>query len=149
MTLRVLVAALVGLVPTVQSQQPTIVTGRITDSSNTVVPGVAVVFRAIAIAPPVVLVTDEAGRFRASVRASDTYRVIATLAGFKPVIRDELKVADATELNLTFELAGSCECRESPASRLGQWIDWPCDRPRRQPASVCVDHSSSGRRPRR
>jgi hypothetical protein len=90
----VLVALVVAGYPTVLRAQTTSasVSGSIQDSSGGVLPGVTVTMTSTTQGNALTAVTDEGGRFVFPIVRPDTYKLQATLAGFKTMERTNLVV---------------------------------------------------------
>lgn len=67
-------------------------TGRVSDASGAALPGVTVTIASDRIAQPVVLITDEVGRYNSPLLPAGTYAVSFELAGFEPRSREGIEV---------------------------------------------------------
>src|SRR5437870_3380960 len=86
------------------------VTGRVTDSSGGVLPGVTVTVTNVETRVPSVVVTDSKGYYQVLHLNSGTYTVEAKLEGFKPVERKGITVHVGDALKIDFALQpGSME----------------------------------------
>jgi hypothetical protein len=93
-----------------QESQGTIL-GRITDSSNLVVPGADVQITNVATTVTVQTVSNGAGNYSAPFLTPGTYRITVKKAGFKNVVRDGvvLNLNDRIEINVPLELGATTE----------------------------------------
>src|SRR4051812_44570042 len=84
-----------------QESQGTIL-GRITDSSNLVVPGASVQITNVATTVAVQTVSNGAGNYSAPFLTPGTYRITVKKPGFKNVVRDGvvLNLNDRLEINV-------------------------------------------------
>jgi hypothetical protein len=90
------IALFVTLAATTAAQglQPR-VTGRVTDGSGAALPGVTVTVASDRVSAPVVLITDEVGRFTSPPLPTGTYAVSFELGGFEPQMRDRVVLREA------------------------------------------------------
>ena len=93
-----------------QESQGTIL-GRITDSSNLVVPGASVQITNVATTVAVQTVSNGAGNYSAPFLTPGTYRITVKKPGFKNVVRDGvvLNLNDRLEINVPLELGATSE----------------------------------------
>ena len=89
------IALFVTLAATTAAQglQPR-VTGRVTDGSGAALPGVTVTIASDRGSVPVVLITDEVGRYTSPPLAPGTYAVSFQLGGFEPYTREHVMLRD-------------------------------------------------------
>jgi carboxypeptidase family protein len=100
-----LAIGMIVALPVVGYAQDSIMTGTVTDSSGSVVPGVTVTATNIESGNTFVAVSDERGNFRLAVRIGN-YRITAELAGFTTVNRSlQILVGQTTVVN--FQMAPS------------------------------------------
>lgn len=85
------------------------ITGRITDPSGAVMPGVSVVVTNTAMGTKATSKTSQDGYYQAALLMPGIYQVEAVAPGFKKIVRDgiEVRVADRLEINLTLEIGAS------------------------------------------
>jgi hypothetical protein len=85
------------------------ITGRVTDPSGAVVPGVSITVTNTAMGIRSSLKTNQDGYYQASLLNPGVYQIEASLTGFKKAVRDrvEVRVADRLEINLTLEIGAS------------------------------------------
>src|ERR1051326_4843770 len=85
--------------------------GRISDSSDAVIPGVSVTLKSPAIQGEQTAVTDEAGNYRFILLPPGTYSLKYDLPGFKTLIRDQVivSVGKTTTINASLEVATASE----------------------------------------
>jgi hypothetical protein len=76
-----------------QGLQPR-VTGRVTDGSGAALPGVTVTIASDRVGAPVVLITDEVGRYTSPPLPVGTYAVSFELGGFEPHTRERIMLRD-------------------------------------------------------
>ena len=88
--------------------------GTVTDSSGGVIPGAKVQVQNTGTAVTMELVTDQSGNFTAPLLPVGTYKVTATMAGFKAHVQDNISLSAYDRVNLSISL--------SPGSRL-RWLD--------------------------
>ena len=95
---RLLVAAVVVLLPTLASAQSSAIAGEVKDTSGAVLPGVTVEVTSPALIERVrTAVTDDAGRYSVIQLVSGVYTVTFTLPGFSTVRRENIELtADFT-----------------------------------------------------
>jgi hypothetical protein len=79
-------------------------TGRVTDVSGGALPGVTVTIAADRIGQPVVLITDEIGRYNSPALPAGVYAVSFELSGFEPRIRERVELRDGEVVVLDREL---------------------------------------------
>jgi hypothetical protein len=79
-------------------------TGRVSDGSGGALPGVTVTIASDRLMTPVVLITDEIGRYTSPMLPAGTYAVSFELAGFEPQMRERLELADGQLIVLDREL---------------------------------------------
>jgi hypothetical protein len=131
-----LVVALLALVPhaTWAQEARGTITGRVLDTSKSVVPGATVNITNVAMNTTVTLTTNEVGFFQAPYLIPGTYRITAELTGFKRHVREnvELRIGDVLDLDLTLDVGGATEAvtvtaettlLETSSASLGQVVD--------------------------
>ena len=93
--IRVCMLSVLTLLPTIVAAQGTTgsISGTITDSQKSVIPGVSVLVTQVETGAQRNQVSDEHGRYRVLDLPPGTYRVQAELSGFQTVVRSELVVA--------------------------------------------------------
>lgn len=89
---------------TAEAQFRASIQGTVIDESGGAVPGATVVATNLATGVPTETVTGEAGFYRVSALAPGTYKVTATLAGFKEALVENLLVAAEEARGLDFRL---------------------------------------------
>jgi hypothetical protein len=107
-TIRLLLLAAGVLIAAPAAAQTTgDMSGRVTDSSGAVLPGVVVTATNVALQVPQTAVTSESGAFRFAQLALGTYRVQFELAGFKTLVLDDIRVqlGQNTELQPKLEIS--------------------------------------------
>jgi len=108
--------------------------GRVTDSSNAVVPGVEVRATNVATGVTASGVANEGGSYNIPFLLPGTYRIRAEIPGFKTYVRDgiQVRVSETVELNIQMEVGQISETviatAETPlldtaGSSLGQVVD--------------------------
>ena len=108
--------------------------GRVTDSSNAVVPGVEVRVTNVATGVTASGVANEGGSYNIPFLLPGTYRIRAEIPGFKTYVRDgiQVRVSETVELNIQMEVGQISETviatAETPlldtaGSSLGQVVD--------------------------
>lgn len=115
----VLLAVLVLVVPTVLAQDPRGgISGRVTDSSGGVLPGVTITVTNVETNVAAVHVTDSKGYYQALHLNSGNYAVEAKLDGFKPVVRKgvTVRVGDTLKVDVALEPGGMEEVMVVTAS---------------------------------
>lgn len=100
----VVVAAFATCAGTAEAQYRAAIQGTVTDSSGAAVPGVAIVATNLATGVSTETATGDAGFYRVSALAPGTYKVTATLAGFKEALAENLLVAAEEARGLDFRL---------------------------------------------
>src|ERR1041385_113634 len=87
------------------------INGRVSDTSDAVVPGVSVTLKSPAIQGEQTAITDEAGNYRFILLPPGTYSVKFELPGFKTLIREEVivSVGKTTTINASLGVATSSE----------------------------------------
>ena len=85
--------------------------GRVTDTSNSALPGVTVSLKNVDVGQTRTVVTDPDGNYRASGLTIGKYEVRAELSGFQPKVRSgiTLNVGNAAVVNFTLGLAAMTE----------------------------------------
>lgn len=99
----VFVVVFLGSVAAAQAQEVS-VAGTVTDSTGAVLPGVVIRATHAASGASVEVVTDARGGYRLPLRTG-TYRIEATLAGFRPVSRIGLELLLGQQVTVDFELS--------------------------------------------
>ncbi|HUE88103.1 MAG TPA: carboxypeptidase-like regulatory domain-containing protein [Vicinamibacterales bacterium] len=94
MMLRGLLIFVTLLAATASAQVLPRLTGRVTDGSGGALPGVTVTIASDRIGAPVVLVTDEVGRYNSPPLPAGTYAVSFELSGFEPQTRERIVLGD-------------------------------------------------------
>jgi outer membrane receptor protein involved in Fe transport len=112
------VACLAWIAPAAAQESRGAITGRVTDASGAVVPGVAVSATHAATNLSVNTHTDLTGNFNLLYLPAGRYTVTAELSGFKKVVRGgiDVRVGDRLTLNLTIEPGAVAETVEVTAS---------------------------------
>lgn len=87
------------------------INGRVTDSSNAVIPGVTITIKSPAMQGERTATSDEAGAYRFTLIPNGTYTVTYGLPGFKTLVRDGVivEVGKTTTLNIALEVATVAE----------------------------------------
>jgi hypothetical protein len=98
-----LFVTLAAAVPAAQILQPRL-TGRVTDGSGAALPGVTVTIASDRVTAPVVLVTDDVGRYTSPPLPPGTYAVSFELGGFEPHTRERLVLRDGEVVVLDQQL---------------------------------------------
>jgi hypothetical protein len=86
--LLVLLSTSAGWAQTIQAR----LTGRVADASGAALPGVTVTIAADTLRQPVILITDDVGRYNSPVLPAGTYAVSFELAGFEPHTRERVEL---------------------------------------------------------
>jgi len=131
---RTSVTAGILLIAATLSAQEVTLAGKITDSTDAVLPGVAVIALHVDTGNTFAAVTDGMGSYRIGAMRTGVYKVTAELAGFATVIRDnlELAVGQAAVLNLRMALTsvqesvtvtGSAPLIDTTRSNLGTRVE--------------------------
>src|SRR5262249_15124550 len=105
--LLVIVAFAVGIAPALaQTGSTSALTGRVTDPTGAVLPGVEVTATSVATNQPRTVITAEDGVYRIPLLEPGAYKVRFSLAGFKAaeVMRVNLAVTETAVLNQTLEV---------------------------------------------
>ncbi len=94
------------LMPTVVAAQGTTgsISGTVTDPQKAVVPGVTILVQQVETGAERTLVSDEHGRYTVLNLSPGPYRISATLAGFRSVVRDQLTVTIGKDLLVDIEM---------------------------------------------
>lgn len=100
LVLFVSLAAATGVAQSLQAR----LTGRVTDGSGGALPGVTVTIASDRISAPVVLITDEVGRYTSPALPAGIYAVSFTLAGFEPHTRERIVLGDGEVVVLDRQL---------------------------------------------
>lgn len=110
LVLAALWAALVTPIVLAQPEQPRL-TGRVADGSGGALPGATVTIVSTQIGEPVVVITDEVGRYLSPPLAPGTYTVVFELSGFETRARPgvELRAGEIVSLDGTQAVAGVSE----------------------------------------
>src|SRR5258707_878981 len=127
-------ACLAALAPAAAQESRGSITGKVSDTSGAIVPGVAVTATNVATNLAVGATTDSGGSYSLLYLPAGRYAVGAELSGFKKVVRNgiEVRVGDRLILNLTLEPGAMAETVEVTATTplleastgsLGQVID--------------------------
>jgi len=105
----IVVCTILALPVMARAQEEAVVSGRVTDSTGGVLPGVSIRAQHEASGNAFEVVTDERGGYRLAVRIG-TYRVTAELQGFRGVVRSvELLVGQIAVVNLQMAPVGVAE----------------------------------------
>lgn len=101
-------ALLTFLAPTLVFAQSATLTGKVTDNSGGVMPGVTVSVTEVNTGRSQTSVADENGQYRFPILAPGTYTLVAEIAGFAPIIVTplELLVGQSASVNVQMGLAG-------------------------------------------
>src|SRR5215510_3276771 len=102
-----LITVLILSMPLMAQTTTGAVNGRVTDTSDAVIPGVSVTLTSPAIQGARTAVTDEAGSYRFILLPPGTYTVKYELPGFKTVVRDGIIVQGSRTVTLPIQLAVS------------------------------------------
>src|SRR5215471_12264639 len=107
----VLLLAILAIRPALAQESRATVIGRVTDTSNAVIPGASVSFINVETGVLVKTVTNAEGNYFSSFLIPGTYRITAQKTGFKSLVRPgiTLSVNDRLELNLTLEIGSQSE----------------------------------------
>ncbi len=127
------VLALASIPAIAQDSRGTLL-GRVTDTSNAVIPGVGVRATSVSTGVTVSGRTNPVGGFSLPFLAPGTYTVTAEMKGFKRFVREgvQIRVADSVEINIAMELGAVSESikvteatplLETASSSLGQVVD--------------------------
>ena len=87
-----LLALLVGVAPALAQVQTGEITGRVTDDTGAILPGVSVTLTSPVLIQPQTAVTAESGTFRFTLIPIGTYSVKFELPGFKTIVREGIAV---------------------------------------------------------
>jgi len=87
-----LLALLVGVAPALAQVQTGEITGKVTDDTGAILPGVSVTVTSPALIQPQTAATSESGTFRFTLIPIGTYTVKFELPGFKTVVREGIAV---------------------------------------------------------
>jgi len=103
--LRALVLVLTLAAGTLAAQGPQArLTGRVTDGSGGALPGVTVTIASDRLSAPVILITDDAGRYLSPLLPPGTYAVSFELPGFEPHTRERLTLREGEVVVVDREL---------------------------------------------
>jgi len=130
----VAVVALASVAPAAAQESRGTISGKVVDTSKSVVPGATVTITNVAMGTTVTVVSNEVGVFQAPYLLPGTYRVAAELSGFKKYVREavEVQVGQTLDLEVTLEVGGAAEevtvtasspLLETASSSLGQVVD--------------------------
>ncbi len=100
-----LLALLVGVAPALAQVQTGEITGRVTDDTGAVLPGVTVTLASSALIQPQSATSSETGSFRFPLIPIGTYSVTFELPGFKTVVREGITVTIGFTANVNQQLA--------------------------------------------
>ena len=100
-----LLALLVGVAPSLAQVQTGEITGKVTDDTGAVLPGVAVTLTSPVLIQPQTAVSSETGSFRFPLIPIGTYSVKFELPGFKTVVREGITVTIGFTANVNQQLA--------------------------------------------
>ena len=105
------VACLAAVAPAAAQESRGSITGKVTDASGAIVPGVAVTATNGDTNLSVAATTDAGGNYSLLYLPAGRYAVGAELQGFKKVVRNgiEVRVGDRLTLNLTIEPGARAE----------------------------------------
>src|SRR3972149_10069225 len=78
--------------------------GTVYDSSGGVIPGAKVQIQNVGTSATVDLVTDQSGTFIAPALRVGTYKVTATMTGFKAFVQDGIQISAYDRINLSISL---------------------------------------------
>ncbi|HET7219110.1 MAG TPA: TonB-dependent receptor [Vicinamibacterales bacterium] len=98
-------ALLLGVAPALAQVQTGEITGKVTDDTGAVLPGVTVTLTSPALIQPQTAVTSETGSFRFPLIPIGTYSVKFDLPGFKTVVREGIAVTIGFTANVNQQLA--------------------------------------------
>lgn len=106
-----LAAVLIAAVPLVGQEFRGTITGTVTDPSGAAVPGARVEATNVATATVATASSNEAGIYTIPFLLPGTYKVTATVQGFKQAVRDQLEVhaGDRVQADLKLEVGSSSE----------------------------------------
>ena len=126
---------LVLMLPALFAQQDSgAIAGSAIDPAGAVIPGVIVKIVNAGTNQTTTLTTDQNGQFTATALKIGTYRLEATVAGFKKIVEDgiEVRVQDRLQIDLhmqvgevteTVEVAGAAPLLQTQTSSLGQVME--------------------------
>ena len=100
-----LLALLLGVAPAAAQVQTGEITGRVTDDTGAVLPGVTVTLTSPVLIQPQTAVSSETGSFRFPLIPIGTYSVKFDLPGFKTVVREGIAVTIGFTANVNQQLA--------------------------------------------
>ena len=103
----VCLSVFVGLTPALAQRTSGVLHGTVTDASNSVVPGVTVTLRGVAVQGAPTAVTGDTGAYRFPSVPPGTYTLEFVLTGFETQRREGIAIsaADALEVNVTMRLS--------------------------------------------
>jgi hypothetical protein len=87
-----MLAAMLTALPAVAQVEQARLTGRVTDGSGAALPGVTVTIVSARVSDPIVLLTDEVGRYTSPPLAAGAYTVVFELPGFETKARPGIEV---------------------------------------------------------
>jgi hypothetical protein len=100
-----LMALLVGVTPALAQVQTGEITGRVTDDTGALLPGVTVTISSPALIQPQAAVSSETGTYRFTLIPIGTYTVKFELPGFKTIVREGITVSIGFTANVNQQLA--------------------------------------------
>ena len=100
-----LLALLLGVAPAVAQVQTGEITGRVTDDTGAILPGVTVTLSSPVLIQPQTAVSSGTGTFRFPLIPIGTYSVKFELPGFKTVVREDITVTIGFTANVNQQLA--------------------------------------------
>jgi hypothetical protein len=105
------IACLLSLVPAAGAQTTSTVTGRVTDASGALLPGVVVTARNVETGVVRTVITATDGRYTFGLLPVGRYELRAELPGFRPLVRQGVQttVAETIVIDLTLALGGVTE----------------------------------------
>jgi hypothetical protein len=101
------IAMVLGALPALAQQQTGEIFGKVTDQSGAVLPGVAVTVTAPSLLQPLTAITSESGTFQFPRLDVGIYSVRFELAGFKTVIKEDMRVTVGFSANASTQLGVS------------------------------------------
>ncbi len=100
-----LLAMLIGVSPALAQVQTGEITGKVTDDTGALLPGVTVTLTSPALIQPQTATSSETGTYRFPLIPIGTYSVKFELPGFKTVVREGIQVTIGFTANVTQQLA--------------------------------------------
>jgi carboxypeptidase family protein/TonB-dependent receptor-like protein len=100
-----LLALLVGVTPALAQVQTGEITGKVTDDTGAMLPGVTVTISSPALIQPQAAVSSETGTYRFTLIPIGTYTVKFELPGFKTIVREGITISIGFTANVNQQLA--------------------------------------------